>query len=277
MARRNDTAGCGCLVMFFVVPIVVGFVVAIPGMILAAPAITTYLLVEDPKQIAAYPSWWIGVALAPLAAYLLVRVASRGRAHPRHRIHLIRAGILAASCAAAALVALYLDHRYAGGHLARTNPRAGSFELPLVAPAVAAAVALLGYGIVRLLDRKVPMRQRVVPRPRVAPPSHDPQPGEIWWGEVEFRQGDGAKDRPFLVLRTHPTQLEILQITSQDKSDRADHIPFWAESDDPYAVTDGWLELRVRVFDRSDLRRQDPSHCPDRIWYRVRSMAPVDA
>jgi hypothetical protein len=99
MAQRNRPSGCGCLVLFFLLPFVVSLAVAVPGIILAAPAIVAFLMVENPKQIATYPSWWVGVALAPLVAYLVVRLASRGKDHPQHRIHLVlqRQVVMAAS------------------------------------------------------------------------------------------------------------------------------------------------------------------------------------
>jgi hypothetical protein len=94
--------------------------------------------------------------------------------------------------------------------------------------------------------------------------------------EVEFHEGHDSKDRPFVILRVLPSHLEILQITSQDKSDRHDHISFWAASTDPYAVTDGWLELRVRQLSRYDLRRRDAAVCPDEIWASARSMTAAE-
>jgi hypothetical protein len=285
MAQRNRPSGCGCLVLFFLLPFVVSLAVAVPGIILAAPAIVAFLMVENPKQIATYPSWWVGVALAPLVAYLVVRLASRGKDHPQHRIHLVRAGILAVLCAVMALLAMVLDQRYLGGTATDPLPsaraeqrlRTVAFALPMVAPATAVATALLFYAVLKLLDRKVP--NQVIPRlPSTGSPDWlEPQPQEIWWGEVEFRQGDGSKDRPFVILRVLPTHLEILQITSQDKSDRNDHIPFWTDSTDPYAVADGWLELRIRQLSRYDLRRRDAAVCPDEIWSRVRSMTAAES
>ncbi|GHJ49089.1 hypothetical protein Cs7R123_64310 [Catellatospora sp. TT07R-123] len=285
MAQRSGRSGCGCLLFLLLGPFVLSVLIAVPGTILASPAIVAYLLVRQPDQIAAYPSWWIGVALAPLVAYLVVRLAARGRAHAGQRIHLIRAGILTVLCTAVALTTLLLDQKYLGGTATPPAPTAApeerlkqlSYSLPLIGPAAAALTALLCYGVLRLLDRKVAMRQPVVPRPQRStgtstwtPP--EPRPKEIWWGEVEFREGEGSKDRPFVILRTFESHLEVLQITSQDKSHRDDHLEFRTTSDDPYAVEGGWLELRVRQLDRVDLRRQDAAYCPDDIWRQVRTL-----
>ncbi|WP_196279137.1 hypothetical protein [Catellatospora vulcania] len=253
-------------------------VVSVPGTVLASPAIVAFLLARDPSQIAAYPSWWAGVALAPLVAYLVVRFAGRGRVYPRHRVHLVRAGILTALSASAALLALVLHQKYAGGTVTGATPPAGpqpltlENALPLVGPVAAGTTALVFYFVLRLLDRRLPHRSEAASRGRTAPAWLDPQPQEIWWGEIEFREGDGSKDRPFVVLRALPQHVEVLQITSQDKSHRDDHIPFRTGSSDPYAVDDGYLELRVRQVNRLDLRRRDSARCPDQIWHRVRSM-----
>jgi hypothetical protein len=51
-----------------------------------------------------------------------------------------------------------------------------------------------------------------------------PQPGEIWWAHVHYDNGNESKHRPCLVIRTHAYHMEVLKITSQDKSHRWDHI-----------------------------------------------------
>ncbi|MDI1462811.1 hypothetical protein QEZ54_17685 [Catellatospora sp. KI3] len=262
-------------------PFALSIFISVPGMVLASPAIVAFLLVRKPDQIAAYPSWWIGVALAPLVAYLVVRFAGRGKEPRGQRIHLVRAGVLTGLVTVLALVALFLDEKYLAGaaspSAAATDEeklKATFFALPLVGPTIAALTALVFYWVLRLLDRKVPDRRPPVQRYQgtYAPTQLDPQPQEIWWGEVEFREGDGSKDRPFVVLRAYPEYLEVLQITSQDKSHRDDHMWFWSVSDDVYSAGPGYLELRVRRLDRVDLRRQDSGYCPDEIWTQVRHL-----
>lgn len=279
MARRDNPSGCGCLMLFLVGPLLASLAVSLPGTVLASPAIVAFLLVRDPAQIAAYPSWWAGVALSPIVAYLVVRFAGRGRVYPRHRVHLVRAGVLSALSAGLALLALLLHQRYLGGTVppvtAGKQPLTLETSLPLVGPVAAGTTALVFYFVLRLLDRKLPRRTQAAPqRPTVWA---DPRPQEIWWGEIEFRDGDGSKDRPFVVLRVYPDHLEVLQITSKDKSHRGDHVPFWTGSADPYAVEDGFLELVVRRVSRFDLRRRDVAYCPDEIWHWVRSTRAADA
>ncbi|MFJ9694183.1 type II toxin-antitoxin system PemK/MazF family toxin [Kitasatospora sp. NPDC101183] len=42
-----------------------------------------------------------------------------------------------------------------------------------------------------------------------------PRPQEIWWAEVPFEDGPGAKDRPCLVLRVNGRTATVAKITSK--------------------------------------------------------------
>jgi hypothetical protein len=70
-----------------------------------------------------------------------------------------------------------------------------------------------------------------------------PQPGEIWWADIPFRDGTGAKVRPCVVLRTHRKRVDVLRITSQDKSDRGDHLRIPTKQWDPKADHDSYVDL----------------------------------
>jgi hypothetical protein len=70
-----------------------------------------------------------------------------------------------------------------------------------------------------------------------------PQPGDIWWADIPFRDGTGAKVRPCVVLRTHRRRVDVLRITSQDKSDRNDHLRIPTKQWDPKADHDSYVDL----------------------------------
>ena len=70
-----------------------------------------------------------------------------------------------------------------------------------------------------------------------------PRSGEIWWAEVPFTDGTGAKLRPCLVIRRSWRGIVVLKITSQDKGNRRDHITIPTRSWDPRARHDSYLNL----------------------------------
>ncbi|WP_226874620.1 type II toxin-antitoxin system PemK/MazF family toxin [Microbispora sitophila] len=83
-----------------------------------------------------------------------------------------------------------------------------------------------------------------------------PHPGEIWWADVPYEDGPGHKVRPCVVLRTYRGGAEVLKITSQDRSDRADHVEIPTRTWDPDAGHNSFLDLtgpvRVPVADFQD-------------------------
>ena len=70
-----------------------------------------------------------------------------------------------------------------------------------------------------------------------------PRRGDIWWADVPFADGTGAKLRPCLVLRRGWRGIVVLKITSRDKSRRRDHIMIPTRSWDPWAHRDSYLNL----------------------------------
>jgi hypothetical protein len=69
-----------------------------------------------------------------------------------------------------------------------------------------------------------------------------PRRGDIWWAEVPFADGTGAKLRPCLVVRGGLRPL-VLKITSRDKSRRRDHVRIPTAGWDPWARRDSYLNL----------------------------------
>lgn len=135
---------------------------------------------------------------------------------------------------------------------------------------VGAVAAVIGWFLAGRLRR---------PTLRDTPPDESwltrPQPGEIWWADVPYEDGTGHKVRPCLVLRTHRAAVEVLKITSQDQSDRRDHIEIPTSSWDRKATHNSYLDLTgpFRLPDGAFSRRAgraDPA-----IWDRVRGLHPT--
>ncbi|MFD0273804.1 type II toxin-antitoxin system PemK/MazF family toxin [Kitasatospora sp. NPDC127111] len=135
---------------------------------------------------------------------------------------------------------------------------------------VAAAVgALVG---VRVRARR---RVRRAPAP-TAPPrprrgrADGPAPQEIWWAEVPFEDGPGAKDRPCLVLRVNGRTATVAKITSKYHADRPGVLPLPPGSVGDRRGRTSWLETdELREVPLRDFRRR--AGVVDRqIWARAR-------
>ncbi|MCQ9183696.1 type II toxin-antitoxin system PemK/MazF family toxin [Streptomyces sp. IBSBF 2953] len=100
-----------------------------------------------------------------------------------------------------------------------------------------------------------------------------PRPAEIWWADVPFEDGPGAKDRPCLVLVVRGDRVTVAKITSKHHDERPGVIPL-----PPGAVGDArgrrsYLETdELRQVRLSDFRRRvgvvDPA-----LWDQVRHLA----
>ncbi|MFJ3792015.1 type II toxin-antitoxin system PemK/MazF family toxin [Kitasatospora sp. NPDC090091] len=129
---------------------------------------------------------------------------------------------------------------------------------------VAAAVAALVGARVRARRResRVPVRP-APPRPRPAKGRPGPAPQEIWWAEVPFEDGPGAKDRPCLVLRVNGRTATVAKITSKHHAERPGVLPLppgsvgdrqgrasWLETDELREVPLGAFRRRAGEVDR---------------------------
>jgi len=81
-----------------------------------------------------------------------------------------------------------------------------------------------------------------------------PQPGEIWFAQVPFRDGTGSKDRPVLVLSVARRRCTVAQFTSQDQDARRDYLRVPAGI--PGLSRSSWVSLRTVRLPRSAMRRR---------------------
>ncbi|MEV6971426.1 type II toxin-antitoxin system PemK/MazF family toxin [Hamadaea sp. NPDC051192] len=148
---------------------------------------------------------------------------------------------------------------------------------------LAVALALVAVVVIVTRTRK-PARKPTRPArgpktgPKPAPPKRSttpgtgPQPGEIWWADVPYEDGTGHKVRPCLILRGGSRDREVLKITSQDQSDRNDHVVIPTRTWDPGADHNSWLDLTGPI--RVPLGGfQDRAGTLDaKIWQKVRRL-----
>ncbi|MFJ8491418.1 type II toxin-antitoxin system PemK/MazF family toxin [Streptomyces sp. NPDC094038] len=117
---------------------------------------------------------------------------------------------------------------------------------------------------------------------RTRPPGHPrgthpqtarPHPGDIWWANVPYEDGPGAKDRPCLVLAVHGNRATIAKITSKYHDERAGVIPLPpgsvgdAQGRPSFLETDELREIAVWEF-RRRVGVVDPV-----LWDQVRHLA----
>jgi hypothetical protein len=121
---------------------------------------------------------------------------------------------------------------------------------------VTIVVAALAWWVLRRRLRGRPPAPGAARRRGQASWRSRPQPGEIWWADVPYEDGTGHKVRPCLVLRTHRKRVEVLKITSQDHSDRRDHVQIPTRAWDKKATHNSFLDL------------SDPFHLGDAAFSR---------
>ncbi|MGW4680274.1 type II toxin-antitoxin system PemK/MazF family toxin [Micromonospora taraxaci] len=110
------------------------------------------------------------------------------------------------------------------------------------------------------------------PRPRDSDRHDAPAPGEIWWADVPYADGTGSKVRPCLVLRADSRGADVLKITSQDKSDRDDHVRIPTRDWDPGAEHDSYLSLTEPIRLSSATFADHAGRCDADLWQKVRSL-----
>lgn len=99
-----------------------------------------------------------------------------------------------------------------------------------------------------------------------------PRPAEIWWADVPYEDGPGAKDRPCLVLTVRGDRVTVAKITSKNHDERPGVIPLPpgavgdAQGRPSFLETDELRQVRLRDF-RRRVGVVDPA-----LWDQVRHL-----
>jgi hypothetical protein len=117
-------------------------------------------------------------------------------------------------------------------------------------------------------------RSTAPPRPRGADrrPAGTPQAGEIWWADVPYADGTGSKVRPCLVLRADGRGADVLKITSQDKSDRDDHVRIPTRSWDADADHDSFVDVSEPIRVPAGAFEDRAGSCDPELWRGIRRL-----
>ncbi|GIH93527.1 type II toxin-antitoxin system PemK/MazF family toxin [Planobispora siamensis] len=127
-------------------------------------------------------------------------------------------------------------------------------------------IAFLAWAVRRLRQS----RPSIHPEPPDPSWYSRPSPGQIWWAAVPFADGSGSKVRPCLVVRTHAHGVEVLKITSQDKSHRYDCMQIPTARWDRRARKDSWLDLsRTHFLSDDAFNRLAARDCDGGTWSEV--------
>ncbi|MFF4269180.1 type II toxin-antitoxin system PemK/MazF family toxin [Streptomyces sp. NPDC001536] len=147
-----------------------------------------------------------------------------------------------------------------------------SWWLALAAVVLLALVATLvdGWGRGRRPEGR---RTRPPGRPGQRTAAARPRPAEIWWANVPFEDGPGAKDRPCLVLAVHGKRAVVAKITSKYHDERAGVIPLPPGSVGDAHGRASFLETdELREVPVWDFRRRAGVVDPV-LWDQVRHLA----
>lgn len=143
--------------------------------------------------------------------------------------------------------------------------------------AAAAVVAAAGFALWRRSATRRPGGPARPPRAADRPAPRRggkgaPAAGEIWWAEVPFEDGSGAKDRPCLVLSVRGRTVRVAKITSKYHEELPGVIALPpgsvgdAQGRTSYLETDELREVRSAAF------RRRAGVLDAALWQQVRRM-----
>ncbi|WP_327345843.1 hypothetical protein [Streptomyces europaeiscabiei] len=105
-----------------------------------------------------------------------------------------------------------------------------------------------------------------------------PVPGEIWHAVVPFRESAGELPHYCVVMRPGLRHVEVLQITSQDKDHRADHVRIPNDAWDLSSGKAHWVEIGLspRLVPYGKFTEVLPKGpCPKPTWRQLQARRPA--
>ena len=134
---------------------------------------------------------------------------------------------------------------------------------------VVGAVVLAVVRVVLRGNRRRPVPGRPAAGRPPAKGGRRPAPREIWWAEVPFEDGPGAKDRPCLVLRVNGRTATVAKITSKHHAERPGVLALPPGTVGDRLGRTSWLETdELRDVPLRDFRRR-VGPVDERTWARA--------
>ncbi|GAA3827519.1 hypothetical protein ACFS5L_30540 [Streptomyces phyllanthi] len=248
MRRGNNSSCLGVAIAWFLLLVLWSMV----GSTLALP-----FIVADPESLPASkqpgPGESAGVYGIPVvAALVVVLLASRTRPH-QWWVFLART---------ASLVVL----AWVAAAWAETKADAPDGNYSTFVPLMAGGVAFAHHRALLWWDRGGFNGGR-----------RRPAAGEVWLAMVPYRDSDTVDKHYCVIMRNRLRYAEVMQITSQDKSHRSDHIRMpnhgWNDGSDKEPYIEVGLPARRVPYD--DFISDKPKgRCPKSTWRELRARRP---
>ncbi|NNN33285.1 phage holin family protein [Streptomyces sp. S3(2020)] len=251
------------------------------GYLLLVPVVVPgFMAAQSPPQHVDGAARPVLAGISLLTAVVVAWAAGRGQSF-RWWLPLARAAVLLGLCAAA--VALTRSQLEPGALRATMEEPADPYAKWMVTSMLeipaAGLTAMVFFLVVRWWGRQAadsPGRPR---RPR--PPSRPtlPEPGEIWLAMVPYREGTGEESQHYcVVVSCHEDHAGVLQITSQNKDARRDHIRIPNDGWDEVSGKDHWMEIDVPLREvpyEKFLTVSPQGRCPATTWGQIQAAHPT--
>lgn len=250
------------------------------GHLLLVPVVVPGLMAAQspPRHVdgAALP---ILAGISLLTALVVAWAAGRGQPF-RWWLLLARTAVLLGLCAAA--VALTRSQVEPGALRATmevpADPYAKWMVTSMLEIPAAGLTAMVFFLVVRWWGRRCvappPRGRQSVDRPTM------PAPGEIWLAMVPYREGTGEESQHYCIVVTcHEHHAGVLQITSQNKDTRRDHIRMPNDGWDEVSGKDHWTEIGIPLREvpyEKFLTVSPQGRCPATTWGQIQAAHPTE-
>lgn len=256
------------------------------GHLLLVPVVVPGLMAaQSPPQPVDGAALAILAGISLLTAVVVARVAGRGQPF-RWWLLLARTAVLLGLCAAA--VALTRSQVEPGALRATMEEPADPYGKWLVTSMLeipaAGLTAMVFFLVVRWWGRRrvapLPRGRQSADRPSGPAGPIWPEPGEIWLAMVPYREGTGEESQHYcVVVSCHEFHAGVLQITSQNKDARRDHIRIPNVGWDEVSGKDHWMELDVPLREvpyEKFLTVSPQGQCPATTWGQIQAAHPAE-
>lgn len=277
--RRRREQSCLLTVALLLKWYVVGYLLLVPVVV------PGFMAAQSPPQHVGGAALPVLAGISLLTAVVVAWVAGRGQSF-RWWLLLARTAVLLGLCAAA--VALTRSQVEPGALRATVeepaDPYARWMLTSMLEIPAAGLTAMVFFLVARWWGRRYvalpPRSRRSADRPGRPSQPTMPEPGEIWLAMVPYREGTGEESQHYcVVVSCHERHAGVLQITSQNKDARRDHIRMPNVGWDEVSGKDHWMEIGVPLREvpyEKFLTVSPQGQCPATTWGQIQAAHPTE-